>query len=40
VAERVSASDPTSRHIWTQKFEKEERRADRGKVLPRRWIRR
>ncbi len=39
VAERVSASDPTSRHIWTQKFEGEERRAARGKLLPRRWSR-
>ena len=39
VAERVSASDPTSRHIWTQKFAAEERSAARGKLLPRRWSR-
>jgi hypothetical protein len=37
VAERVRASDPTSRNIWTQKFEAQERSAARGKWLPRRW---
>ena len=36
VAERISASDPTSRHIWTQKFAAEERRAARA-ALPHRW---
>jgi hypothetical protein len=39
VAERVRASDPTSRHIWTQKFAAQERSAARGKLLPRRWSR-
>ena len=37
VAERVSAVDATSRHIWTQKFLAEERRAARPPVLPNRW---
>jgi hypothetical protein len=38
VAERISASDPTSRHIWTEKLLAEERRAARPPVLPhRRW---
>jgi hypothetical protein len=27
VAERISATDPTSRHIWSEKFMAEERRA-------------
>jgi phage terminase large subunit len=39
VAERVSAADPTSRAIWTEKFLDEERRASRPPALPhRRWL--
>ena len=36
VAERVSAVDPTSRHIWTQKLLAEERRAAKPPLLPHR----
>jgi len=38
VAERISTADLTSRHIWTEKFLAEERRAGRAPKLPhRRW---
>ena len=37
VAERVNASDPTSRHIWMEKFEAEERRAEKPARLAHRW---
>jgi hypothetical protein len=36
VAERVSAVDPTSRAIWTQKYLAEERRGARAPLLPQR----
>ena len=36
VAERISAVDGTSRHIWTQKFMAEERRGAKPPVLPHR----
>jgi hypothetical protein len=34
VAERISAVDPTSRAIWTQKYVAEERRGTRAPLLP------
>lgn len=34
VAERISAVDPTSRAIWTQKYAAEERRGARAPLLP------
>ncbi len=34
VAERISAVDPTSRAIWTQKYAAEERRGTRAPLLP------
>jgi hypothetical protein len=38
VAERISATDPTSRHIWSEKFAAEERRAAQPpKFGRRRW---
>jgi len=38
VAERISATDPTSRHIWSEKFAAEERRAAQPpKFAHRRW---
>jgi hypothetical protein len=36
VAERISAVDPTSRAIWTQKYGAEERREMRWPLLPQR----
>lgn len=37
VAERVTAADPTSRAIWTQKFLADERTARRPAPIPHRW---
>jgi phage terminase large subunit len=39
VAERVTATDATSRAIWMQKFMADERRAARPAAVPRRWWR-
>jgi hypothetical protein len=37
VAERVTATDPTSRAIWTKKFLADERRARGSAPIPHRW---
>ncbi len=39
IAERVTAADPTSRAIWTQKFLREESASGRPAAIPSRWRR-